>query len=110
MAGPLLATPPVDGTVDVVGGAVVDVGAAVGGGGAVVVAVVGVVVGGATTGAVVGLVFSGAPPASCGEPAASAPVAHSTSTLAAMVAASAGREVTMVSVRAGQSGGFARSS
>ena len=42
---------------------------------------------------VVGLVLSGARPASCGEPAASAPVAPSTSRLAAMVAASAGRGV-----------------
>ena len=61
---------------------------------------VGTVVVGAPTGAVVGLVLFGACPDSCGEPAASAPVAPRTSRLAAMVAASAGRGVIAASLRA----------
>ena len=92
--------------VEVVDGAV---DAAVGTGGSVVAVPASVVVG-ATIGAVVGLVLSGAWSFSWGEPAASAPVAPSTSRLAAMVAANAGRGVIDQSLRVTQSDwGSARS-
>jgi hypothetical protein len=99
IAGPLPVTPPVEAT-EVVGGAVEVAALVVEVAGVVVVEPGHTVVGSAAT-AVAGLVLSGGRPASCGELAANAPVAQRTSTLAAMVAASAGRDVITGSVRVG---------